>query len=76
MGVNVSSAGNQLSFLVPAERVANLLAEYLDGQQDDTELLTIVARQFKALHEDLLGSATGPGSAHDPAGPVPRTHGD
>ena len=56
VGVNVSSAGNQLSFLVPAERVANLLAEYLDGQQDDTELLTIVARQFKALHEDLLGA--------------------
>ena len=51
VGVNVSTAGNQVSFLVPADRVAALLAR-VAASRDRTPSLMQVGRQLRE-HQDV-----------------------
>ena len=46
VGVNVATAGNQLSFLVPGEQLARMMARYATGEDRGTPLLEQVRRQF------------------------------
>jgi len=56
VGINVSTAGNQLSFLVPAAEVESLLEAYREGgKAAHGTLLERVEQQFVDLHGDFLG---------------------
>jgi serine protease Do len=55
VGVNVSTAGNEISFLVPVERVAALLDRVRDGQAETpTSLLADAARQLRAYQDSYI----------------------
>jgi hypothetical protein len=55
VGVNVSSAGNQLSFLVPADRVASLMKTVtLPSGRRDEPSMALLGRQLKASQEIYL----------------------
>jgi S1-C subfamily serine protease len=61
VGVNVSTAGNQLSFLIPAERVAALLREHAVGTGEERTLLEQVEEQFVRLQEEFIGTLVSDG---------------
>ncbi len=63
IGVNVSTAGNQMSFLVPADRAASLLERVLSPQgKAQVPSLALVGRQLRAYQDvylrDMFDSAT------------------
>ncbi|MEO5818612.1 MAG: serine protease [Gemmatimonadaceae bacterium] len=63
IGVNVSTAGNQVSFLVPADRAASLLARVLSPTtKPEVPSLAQVGRQLRAYQDvylrDMFDSAT------------------
>ncbi|MEO8336247.1 MAG: serine protease [bacterium] len=63
IGVNVSTAGNQVSFLVPADRAASLLARVLSPTgKPEAPTLAQVGRQLRAYQNvylrDMFDSAT------------------
>jgi len=61
VGVNVSTAGNQLSFLIPAERVSALLREHGAGTGVARTLLEQVEEQFVRLHDEFVGTLVSDG---------------
>jgi hypothetical protein len=57
VGVNVATAGNQVSFLVPVERAAALLAQATKaGYRPPTGLLATVARQIREYQDAYVRS--------------------
>ncbi|MEJ7809330.1 MAG: serine protease [Gemmatimonadaceae bacterium] len=63
VGVNVSTAGNQVSFLVPVERAATLVATTLEpGFAPPKRFLAEVGRQVRAYQDvylaDMFGGST------------------
>jgi hypothetical protein len=55
VGVNVSTAGNEISFLVPVERVIALLDRVRAGAGDTpTSLLSDAARQLRAYQDSYI----------------------
>ncbi|HJR62312.1 MAG TPA: serine protease [Gemmatimonadaceae bacterium] len=63
VGVNVSTAGNQVSFLVPAERAARLLATVLAPEFSRSDsLLGEVARQIRDNQDVYLAGIFGEAS--------------
>jgi S1-C subfamily serine protease len=55
VGVNVSTAGNQVSFLVPAKRIAALLAATREpGFRVPEDFLAVVAEQIHAYQNEYL----------------------
>jgi S1-C subfamily serine protease len=61
VGVNVSTAGNQLSFLIPVDRVAALVREHRSSGGDERTLLQQVDAQFVRLHGDFVGALVAEG---------------
>jgi hypothetical protein len=53
VGMNVATAGNQLSFLVPGEAVAAMLERWKSGD-DDVPVLERVRAQFAAAHDEAV----------------------
>ena len=57
VGVNVATAGNEVSFLVPASAVAQLIAAGRDARwKSQPELLTDVAAQLRTYSDGYLAS--------------------
>jgi len=57
LGVNVSTAGNQLSFLVPSKFVIAMLQDYSSkGKTDQKSFLSIVEQQLIADQEEKFSS--------------------
>jgi hypothetical protein len=55
VGVNVATAGNQLSFLVPADRAVALLAAHdRSGSRPADSLLAQVGRQLRAYQDEYV----------------------
>jgi serine protease Do len=59
VGVNVATAGNQVSFLVPAKYVAQLLAHGGNEPMDAEKFGATVARQLLANQDRYIGSLLG-----------------
>lgn len=57
IGVNVSTAGNEVSFLVPHDRAITLLARVLEpGYHAPQNLLPVVAQQLLAYQDAYVGA--------------------
>ncbi|HJP35998.1 MAG TPA: serine protease [Gammaproteobacteria bacterium] len=56
IGVNVATAGNQLSFLVPLNRLAAFVARSARTAVDVGEIDTVVAKQLKANQREVIGA--------------------
>lgn len=55
VGINVSTAGNQLSFLVPVDRAAALVAKTTSpGRSPPTDFISEVARQIRDYQAEYL----------------------
>lgn len=54
VGVNVSTAGDQVSFLVPAERVASLVTSAMASDSGSPDLLATVGEQIRAYQDEYL----------------------
>ncbi|MGQ8367029.1 S1 family peptidase [Glaciecola sp. 1036] len=52
IGVNVSTAGNQLSFLVPIEKLTKLFADALQLKNNDIQNKTLIARIQQQLFDN------------------------
>lgn len=59
VGVNVATAGNQVSFLVPAKYVADLLASSGDQPLDANTFDAIVAKQLLGNQDRYIGQLLG-----------------
>ncbi|MFX4227159.1 MAG: S1 family peptidase [Porticoccaceae bacterium] len=59
IGVNVSTAGSQLSFLVPVAKIEQLLAQASDPWQPDN-YITEIASQVKAFQADYFDQLLAP----------------
>lgn len=61
VGVNVATAGNQVSFLIPADRVAAILNEVGEGAPSREALWDDANERLEAFQDDFFGSALGGG---------------
>ena len=69
VGVNVSTAGNQLSFLIPAERVTALVGAHAARAGEGRSLLEQVDAQFARFHEEFIGTLVSDGLPSERMGP-------
>jgi S1-C subfamily serine protease len=70
VGVNVSTAGNEVSFLVPRERASALLDRVLTpGYRPPSDFLPLVAEQLLAYQEEYVGALFGEGGDSVVLGP-------
>ena len=70
VGVNVSTEGQQISFLVPAERVRALLRQTAGGEQRPPEnFLATVGEQIRANQAQYLAGLFAPGTPSVSLGP-------
>lgn len=65
VGVNVSTAGNQVSFLVPAHHIKNLLAQATSPAPGDEEVHAMLAAQLLANQQHMADTVL--------ASPLPQT---
>jgi len=70
IGVNVSTAGNEVSFLVPGDRAFSLLTQALDpGYRPPHSFLPVVAQQLLTYQDAYVGGLFADSSEHVVLGP-------